>query len=222
MNKILTELSHMVQEQAEDPKAPNPGCRLGYNGNQKAILFFEPFESQSPMGKGASCPNLNIHTIPRTNYYTAKHFSGATVTQFRIHSDFAYDLGIMIHRLLIEDLTEWSKRKNRKPLVLRGARQVGKICLQKRLLQTKANAHCYSLLNGYNEDVEKYAKNANQVNVIHNLLTHGWTEAGQTITFNRFEGSNYTSEEVHEALEVLQNAFLLSLDYPITTMKTAS
>lgn len=76
-----------------------------------------------------------------------------------------------------------------------------------------------SLLNGYNEDVEKYAKNANQVNVIRHLLTHGWTEAGQTITFNRFGGSNYTSKEVHEALEVLQNAFLLSLDYPITTVK---
>ena len=27
-----------------------------------------------------------------------------------------YDITIMIHRLLIEDLTEWGKRKNRKPL----------------------------------------------------------------------------------------------------------
>mgnify|MGYP006887548470 CR=1 FL=1 len=33
----------------------------------------------------------------------------------------------MIHRLLIDDLTEWSKRVNHKPLVLRGARQVGKL-----------------------------------------------------------------------------------------------
>ena len=30
----------------------------------------------------------------------------------------------MIHRLLIDDLTEWNKRVNRKPLVLRGAQQV--------------------------------------------------------------------------------------------------
>lgn len=291
------------------------------------------------------------------------------------------DITIMIHRLLIEDLAEWGKRKNRKPLVLRGARQVGKttlidefskqydcyiklnleqssdakafgisdnvaeifqyICLQKKIVADKSkrtllfideiqnepkavgllryfyeempwlhivaagsrlqtlikqrisfpvgrveymslrpcsfleflNATANeplaemirqlnvspiyhdmlialfnkytlvggmpealveyatnedvsrlspiyrSLLNGYNEDVEKYAKNANQVNVIRHLLTHGWTEAGQTITFNRFGGSNYTSKEVHEALEVLQNAFLLSLDYPITTVK---
>ena len=76
-----------------------------------------------------------------------------------------------------------------------------------------------SLINGYNEDVEKYARNTNQTNVIRHLLTHGWAEAGQTITFSRFGGSNYTSKEVHEALEVLQKAFLLSLDYPITTVK---
>ena len=81
-------------------------------------------------------------------------------------------------------------------------------------------SHIYrSLLNGYNEDVEKYAKNANQVNTIRHLLTHGWAEAGQTITFNRFGGSNYTSKEVHEALEVLQNAFLLNLDDPVTAVK---
>ena len=35
----------------------------------------------------------------------------------------------MIHRQLIDDLIEWSKRQNRKPLVLRGARQVGKTTL---------------------------------------------------------------------------------------------
>ena len=76
-----------------------------------------------------------------------------------------------------------------------------------------------SLLNSYNEDVEKYARNQNQVNVIRHILTHGWAEAGQTITFNRFGGSNYSSKEVHEALEVLQKAFLLNLDYPVTEVK---
>lgn len=76
-----------------------------------------------------------------------------------------------------------------------------------------------SLLEGYNEDVEKYAKNDNQAKVMRHLLTHGWAEAGQTITFNRFGGSNYTSREVHEAMEVMQKAFLLSLDYPVTAMK---
>lgn len=84
---------------------------------------------------------------------------------------------------------------------------------------TKLSPIYRSLLDGYNEDVEKYAKNTNQVNVIRHLLTHGWAEAGQTITYNRFGGSNYTSKEVHEALEVLQKTFLLNLDYPVTTVK---
>ena len=76
-----------------------------------------------------------------------------------------------------------------------------------------------SLLDGYNEDVEKYARNNTPVTVIRHLLTHGWAEAGHTITFNRFGGSNYTSKEVHEALELMQKAFLLNLDYPVTAVK---
>lgn len=76
-----------------------------------------------------------------------------------------------------------------------------------------------SLLDGYNEDVEKYARSDNQVKVIRHLLTHGWAEAGQTITFAKFGGSNYTSKEVHEAMEVMQKAFLLNLDYPVTSVK---
>ena len=31
---LITELSHVVQERAEGPKAPSPGHRPGYNGNQ--------------------------------------------------------------------------------------------------------------------------------------------------------------------------------------------
>ena len=84
---------------------------------------------------------------------------------------------------------------------------------------TRLSAIYKSLLEGYNDDVEKYAKNGNQVNVIRHLLTHGWACAGQSVTFNRFAGSSYTSKEVHEAMEVLQKAFLLSLDYPVTSVK---
>lgn len=76
-----------------------------------------------------------------------------------------------------------------------------------------------SLLGGYNEDVEKYARNGSQAQVIRHLLTHGWASAGQTITFARFGGSSYTSKEVHEALEVMQKAFLLDLVYPVTANK---
>lgn len=76
-----------------------------------------------------------------------------------------------------------------------------------------------SLLDGYNEDVGKYARNDAQARVIRHILTHGWGSAGQTITFTRFGGSSYTSKEVHEALDVLQKAFLLNMAYPVTTAK---
>ncbi len=35
---IFTELSHVVQERAEGPKAPSPGHRPGYNSNQQGAL----------------------------------------------------------------------------------------------------------------------------------------------------------------------------------------
>ena len=35
-----TELSHVVQERAEGPKAPSSGQRPGYNSNQQGALFY--------------------------------------------------------------------------------------------------------------------------------------------------------------------------------------
>ena len=35
---VITEVSHVVQVRAEGPKAPSPGHRPGYNGNQQGAL----------------------------------------------------------------------------------------------------------------------------------------------------------------------------------------
>ena len=35
---LYTELSYVVQERAEGPKAPSPGQRPGYDGNQQGAL----------------------------------------------------------------------------------------------------------------------------------------------------------------------------------------
>lgn len=75
------------------------------------------------------------------------------------------------------------------------------------------------LLQSYDEDVEKYAATATQTGVLRHLLRNGWSFAGQTISFARFGGSNYTSAAVHQAFELLERAFLVSLDYPITGVK---
>lgn len=75
-----------------------------------------------------------------------------------------------------------------------------------------------SLQTGYAEDVERYARSENQTAVMRHILRHGWANAGQCITFARFAGSNYTSTQIHEAMDVLQKAFILSLDYPVTSV----
>ena len=36
--QLMTELSHVVQERAEGPKAPSPGHRPGYNDNLLGAL----------------------------------------------------------------------------------------------------------------------------------------------------------------------------------------
>ena len=81
-------------------------------------------------------------------------------------------------------------------------------------------ASIYSgLLQSYDEDVEKYAVSSSQISVLRHLLRNGWNYAGQTISFARFGGSSFTSTAVHQAFELLEKAFLVSLDYPTTATK---
>ena len=74
-----------------------------------------------------------------------------------------------------------------------------------------------SLLRGYNEDIAKYAKNEEQAKIITHIAATSWAEAAQAITFARFGESSYSSAQVHDGMTVLENAYLLSLVYPITS-----
>ena len=74
-----------------------------------------------------------------------------------------------------------------------------------------------SLIKGYNEDVERYAKNEEQVRILRHILDTAWFSAGETISFAGFGGSSYSSTQIHDAMDCLQRAYLLSLDYPVTT-----
>lgn len=75
------------------------------------------------------------------------------------------------------------------------------------------------LLQSYDEDVEKYASSNQQIAVLRHLLKNGWSYAGQTISFARFGGSSFTSTAVHQAFELLEKAFIVTLDYPSTTVR---
>ena len=72
-----------------------------------------------------------------------------------------------------------------------------------------------SLLKGYNEDAEKFAKSEIQVRILRHLLSSCWGAAAETVTFEKFGNSSYTSQQVHDGLDLLQRAYLLALDYPV-------
>lgn len=74
------------------------------------------------------------------------------------------------------------------------------------------------LLNGYKNDVEKYAENNKQVNVIRHILENGWAFSAQTITLGGFASSAYQARETGEAFRTLSKAMLLALVYPTTSV----
>lgn len=74
-----------------------------------------------------------------------------------------------------------------------------------------------SLLRGYNEDVERYAKNEEQVKIIRHIISSAWYSAAEPITFAKFGNSSYTSTQIHDGMDCLERAYILSLDYPVTT-----
>lgn len=76
-----------------------------------------------------------------------------------------------------------------------------------------------SLQVSFLNDVEKYARNSNAVQVIRHVISAMSFEAGNRIKFQNFGQSNYSSREVGEALRTLEKAMLLSLIYPGTAVR---
>ncbi|MBR1378982.1 MAG: ATP-binding protein [Bacteroidaceae bacterium] len=74
-----------------------------------------------------------------------------------------------------------------------------------------------SLLKGYSEDVEYYARNDEQVRIIRHILSTLWASAAESITFARFGNSSYSSLQIHEAMDLLEKAYIISLDYPVSS-----
>lgn len=76
-----------------------------------------------------------------------------------------------------------------------------------------------SLLTSFADDVSKYARNDNMVNIIKHCIEHAPYETGKRIKFSGFGNSNYRSREIGESLRILERAMLLYLIYPATTPK---
>lgn len=73
-----------------------------------------------------------------------------------------------------------------------------------------------SLIVSYINDVEKYGRTSNLVQVIRHVIQSSYREAGSRIKFNHFGNSNYASKEVGEAMRTLEKVMLLHLIYPTT------
>ncbi|GHT78816.1 ATPase [Bacteroidia bacterium] len=73
-----------------------------------------------------------------------------------------------------------------------------------------------TILTGYKDDVEKYAKNDTMKHVIRYILKEGWTYAAQQITLGGFAESVYKAREMGEAFRTLEKTMLLELVYPTT------
>lgn len=74
-----------------------------------------------------------------------------------------------------------------------------------------------SLQVSFLNDVEKYARNTSQVNIIRHVISAMPYQAGNRIKFENFGQSNYGSREVSEAMRIIEKAMLLHLVYPCTS-----
>ena len=73
-----------------------------------------------------------------------------------------------------------------------------------------------SLLIPYFDDVEKYAKNSGQIQILRHTIRSIFYEAGRRIKFQGFGASSYNSKEMGEALRTLEKTMLMQLVFPTT------
>jgi predicted AAA+ superfamily ATPase len=74
-----------------------------------------------------------------------------------------------------------------------------------------------SLISGYMDDVEKYAKSNAQILHIRHCIQNSFAQAGKRIKFEGFGNSAYKSREMGESLRTLEKALLMQLVYPCTS-----
>ena len=72
----------------------------------------------------------------------------------------------------------------------------------------------------YREDVVKYAGNANEERVIKHIMQTAPLYLDKRITFQGFGSSNYRSREVSECFRALDDAKVIQLIYPSTTVES--
>jgi uncharacterized protein len=76
-----------------------------------------------------------------------------------------------------------------------------------------------SIWTTYKKDVEKYAKNTTERNVIKHIMSIAHLYVDQRVKFQSFGNSNYRSREVGEAFRNIDSAQIIQLIYPTTDLE---
>lgn len=75
-----------------------------------------------------------------------------------------------------------------------------------------------SITEAYKADIEKYAANSTQRNILRHIMDTAPFEIDNRITFNNFGNSSFKTREVKEAINALEKAKILQLIYPTTNV----
>lgn len=75
-----------------------------------------------------------------------------------------------------------------------------------------------SITEAYKADIEKYASNSTQRNILRHIMDTAPFEIDNRITFNNFGNSSFKTREVKEAIDALEKAKILQLVYPTTNV----
>lgn len=76
-----------------------------------------------------------------------------------------------------------------------------------------------SIWGTYKDDIEKYAANRTETRVINHIMNVAHLYIDQRIKFQNFGNSNYRSREVGEAMRSLDDAKVIQLIYPATSVE---
>ena len=147
------------------------------------------------------------------HHITLRPFSFVEYLEAKGYDDWAESVrGLNAHTLLHEDLTSEFNRYaliGGMPEAVSEYVETGDI--------ERLSPIFNSLVKGYTEDAGKFVRKEEQSRILQHILSTAWKSAAQTITFDKFGESSYSSKQIHGAMNILEKAYLLSLDYPVTS-----
>ena len=147
------------------------------------------------------------------HHITLRPFSFVEYLEAKGYDDWAESVrGLNAHMLLHEDLTSEFNRYaliGGMPEAVSEYVETGDI--------ERLSPIFNSLVKGYTEDAGKFVRKEEQSGILQHILSTAWKSAAQTITFDKFGESSYSSKQIHGAMNILEKAYLLSLDYPVTS-----